>query len=119
MATETRTLPCGAVIERYGIIGTTSTVYVAHRPAPAYQGYSSWQTIDGQACGRIGTERLPPELDTLPPMTMERSAAVQAWQEARYVEAYRLIFEAFPEAKCSPVGGGYRQSMGEIERWTN
>lgn len=119
MATETRILPCGAIIERYGIIGTTTAVYAAHRPAPAYQGFSSWQTIDGQTCGRIGTERLPPELESLPARTMERFAAVQAWQEDRYAEAYRLIFEAFPEAKTPPVAGGYRQSMGEVCTWTN
>jgi hypothetical protein len=50
---------------------------------------------------------------------MERYAAVQAWQEDRYAEAYRLIFEAFPEAKTPPVAGGYRQSMGEVCTWTN
>jgi hypothetical protein len=119
MATETRILPCGAAVQRYSIIGTTTTVYRAHRPAPGYMGpYHTLCTIDDKLFGDVSTHEPPPDVDAIPPGPA-RVAAVHGWYDSQYQEAYRLIFEAFPEAKYPPVAGGYRQSDGTVYSWTN
>jgi hypothetical protein len=98
------------------IIGTTITVYSAYEPAAhglpgAGWDHSTLTSEDGSDgfLGRIGTRRLPAELEALPAYSDERLAAVGAWQEAQYREAYALILAAHPEA----IDG--RRSMGEIE----
>jgi hypothetical protein len=116
MATETRSLPCGAIVERYGIIGTTATVYRAYRPSSVAGAHSSITTIGGAWYGDVATERPPADVDSLPPRSTERFAAVSNWYAAKHEEAYRLIFAAYPEARC-PGARGYRQDMGSVETW--
>lgn len=71
-------------------------------------GHSTIRHIEGRPFGRIGTERLPAELDALPPRSEERYAAVKAWHAARYERAYAMIESAYPAA----IGG--HRSMGEV-----
>jgi hypothetical protein len=116
MPSEHKALPCGAVVEKYGIIGTTATVYRAYRPSSAMGNHSSITTIGGEWYGDVATERPPFDVDTLPPRSTERFVAVSNWYAAKYEEAYRLIFSAYPEARCHGARG-YRQDMGSVESW--
>ena len=97
------------VVERYPILTTALLAYIALEPEPAgvMGSHSSITYIEGKPYGRIGTRRLPPELERLPPGT-ERVTQVREWQETQYNEAYDLIIKAFPEAKAGKRG------MGEI-----
>jgi len=118
MATETRYLPCGAAVQKYDIIGTGTTVYRAHRPAPGYMGpYRTFTTIGDTLYGDVSTCEPPANIDAIPPGPA-RISAVRAWYDAQYAESYRLIFEAFPAAKAPPmIGGGYRQDDGAVYIW--
>ena len=101
----------------YRIIGTPHVVFDCYEPARGYESHSSFRTVDGRNMGRVGTRRLPAEIDALPgPYTYgatdrgaARLAAVNRWHEGQYEECYRAICAAFPEA-CD----GKRRS-GEIE----
>jgi hypothetical protein len=116
MASETKALPCGTIVERYGIIGTTATVYRAWRPSSLCGNHSSITTFSGSWYGDAGTERPPADIDRLPAMSTERFVAVSNWYASRAEEAYRLIFAAYPEARV-PGARGYRQDMGSVEVW--
>lgn len=123
MPTETRLLPCGAIVEKYGIIGTTTTVYRAYRPSSIMGPHSSITHIGGErgaapvrGCyGDVATERPPADIDALPSHTPERMAAVHNWYAGRAEESYRLIFAAFPGLQ--PGAHGWRQSGGSIETY--
>lgn len=108
---ETVELPCGAIVQRYRIIGTDNVVYQACRPLTQCPergaSHSAWWRHDERWYGRVGTDRLPPELDALPAMSLERSRAVDDWHAGLYDDAYRLIVAAFP-------GATGRRDMGEI-----
>jgi hypothetical protein len=69
--------------------------------------HSTITTIDGQWHGRVGTARLPAELDALP-VGAARFAAVDAHYRQQYALAYRLIRRAFPEVQG-------KEDMGEVE----
>lgn len=121
MATETRLLPCGAIVERYGIIGTTTTVYRAYRPSSVAGKHSSITFMGGERgpapvsgwYGDVATEAPPAEIEKMPPRTTERYAAVHNWYAGRQKEAYRLILAAYPGLQ--PGAHGWRQSGGSIE----
>lgn len=80
------------------IIGTKVRVFSAWEPSSYCGPHSTLMTLGGQVHGRIGSRRLPAELDRLPAMTEERSTAVRAWLNAQYEEAYQHIIAEYPEA---------------------
>lgn len=108
MATTTKTLDSGIKVQRTEIIGGGVT-YSAWAPSSLTGNHGTISTIDGAWYGRLGTERLPADLEALPAMTEQRSTAVRAWQNTRYEAAYEAILEAFPGA----FGG--RRTMGSID----
>lgn len=107
--TEWRALDDGCVVERFNVAGTPTWVYQAWEPRA--EGSTNHSTIthgpSGEPLGKIGTRRLPPAEDALPPGIV-RSSVVKAWYEAQYEAAYRAILQAFPEALFG------RRDMGEI-----
>lgn len=114
MPSETKTLPCGAIVERYKIIGTDTTVYRAYRPTTITGAHSSFTHFDGECFGDVATERPSADIDALPAMSTARFVAVSNWYAAKHAEAYRLIFDAYP---CAMVPGrhGMRQDTGAVE----
>ena len=95
----------------YKIIGTHFTIYEAYEP---YDGHSSIMTLEGKKMGRVGSRRLPKELESLPARSDIRVEAVTAWQYAQYEEAYDFIFSCCPKLK----GVGVSKSMGSIETYS-
>lgn len=106
----------GLTVNAGRIIGTPHVVFSCYEPARGYESHSSFLTINGQHMGRVGTRRLPPEIDALPGPYVygvadegaARMAAVDRWHRDQYEECYRAICAAFPEA-CDG-----RRSSGEI-----
>jgi len=102
------------IVNRFRIIGTRTLVYQALERWSSENGigsHSSLTSVDGRDgwYGRVGTKRLPANLDALPAMTQERFDAVDAWHGQEYDRAYAAIIAAYPEAE------GGRRRMGEIE----
>lgn len=95
----------GTTVMRNRIIGTDTVVWSAWEP---YDGHSALTWIDGEKVGRIGTRRLPADLDALPAYSDERIRAVRAWHEAQYQDAYAAIIATVPWLT------GYKTDMGEI-----
>ena len=106
-------LDANVFVRRTRIIGTRLDIYSAWEPSTPFGGHStitSEETPEGvKWFGRVGTERLPKELDALPARSEARFTAVREWQRNRYRRAYELIVAAFPEAAAG------REAMGEIE----
>jgi hypothetical protein len=106
----------GTVIVETQIIGTKLFSVDAWTPCPVLEngrsdtsGFSTITTIEGAWYGRIGTERLPADLDALKGET--RYSAVKVWQQAQYSRAYWAIIAAYQ----MPEGAlGCSSSMGEI-----
>jgi len=98
-------------IRAYQIIDTTTVVYSAWTPSRLIGRHSTITSFDGAPgwWGRLGSERLPVELEGLKPGSDERIAAVRAFHDACYQAAYEAILAEHPEA------AGGRRSMGEIE----
>lgn len=88
-------------------IGCSDVVVFSAWVASDITGYSTVTTIGGRWHGRLGTERLPAELERL--RGKERWKRVNAWQRERYADAYAAILEQRPEAAEG------RGDMGEIE----
>jgi hypothetical protein len=104
-------------VQKTKIIGTDCTVFSAWAPdtdrlAAPYGAFSTFTHFDGERWGRIGTERLPAELDALP-RGEDRIAAVRRFHEGRYAAAYQAIEEVFPFLRNAKA----RASMGEIETY--
>lgn len=95
----------GLTVVRYGITGTDLTVYTVWEP---YAQHGTSYRLDEANVGRVGTRRLPADLEALTAYSSERSKAVGAWYAAQYDEAYAAIVTAFPEAADG------RRDMGEI-----
>lgn len=93
------------------ILGTSAVVLSAWVPGKLCGEHHTVTTFGDDWYGRVGTERLPAELDAL--RGEERSRAVRAWQERKYLAAYKLIGEAFPELDARIAAG--RWAMGEVE----
>lgn len=91
------------------LIGTNRVVFSAWEPTEFAVGHSVVTTIEGKWYGRIGSRRLPEELESLPAMSASRSKAVRAWHQSEYQRAYAIIEEYDPRATCG------RRDMGEIE----
>ena len=101
--------------ETYTILGTSIRVYAALEPATIDRMGGSHTTISHEAgngwpTGRVGTRRLPAEIEAMP-RGEARYAAVRAFQEAEYARAYDAILAAYPEA-----ASGHRD-MGEIRTY--
>ena len=106
---ETRRHPTkDLVVNAYRIIATDFVVIQACEPC---NGHSTLQTFDGKSYGRIGSRKLPHDIDLLPGMSEERYVAVKAWHDREYQEAYDTIEALFPEVK----GMVQVRGMGEIE----
>jgi len=114
------TLTDGTAIRPTNIIGTNHWVVSAWTPRATDENgrcitnrdFSTITTIDGRPYGRIGTECLPAELDALPALSAERSAAVKAWRENIYRAAYLLIGV---NLNIPAAARNIREDMGEIE----
>lgn len=110
-------LPNGQIAVRYQIIGTRIWIYALYEPSSYCGPHSSLLTIDDRCHGRVGTRRPSDDLEALP-SGPTRSAAVCAFYEAQYQEAYTALRAAFPET--AGVGGGVsasrvRERDGELE----
>jgi hypothetical protein len=104
-------------VERYNILTTRHQVYCVWVPTDKpFGGGSTLRTIGDKWYYRLGTDPLPAELDSLPSWSEQRSAAVGAWHESLYEEAYALILRAFPADFGNTAS---RESMGEITRESN
>jgi len=112
-------------ISRDPICSSTTTVYSVWEPStigllrlgdsdPPHRHHTIRtfdNAINAKRWGRLSTRQLPPELESLPAMTEERSRAVSTWRRELENESYRLIRWAFPEvAKTTNC----RESGGEI-----
>lgn len=90
------------------VITSSNTVYSAWVPSQLMGAHSSLMRFDDDPrwWGRIGTERLPVDIETL--RGEARITRVREWQEDRYTIAYQTILAAHPEARDG------KRSMGEI-----
>ena len=89
-------------VRSHKIIGTNTTIYSAWALTSAIGGYHTITYIDDQCYGQMGTERITPELDALPPRSSERSAAVKSYRAARCRSAIDAILDAHPELRRDP-----------------
>ena len=112
------TLTDGTTIRPVNIIGTNHWVVSAWAPRATDENgrysssdFSTITTIDGRPYGKIGTERLPAEIDVLPALSAERSAAYRTWREETYRAAYLLIGV---NLNIPAAARNIRQEMGEI-----
>ena len=96
------------IVHAVRIIGTPTIVFSAYRYRHNYGDHSTIQSFNGRFYGRVGTQRIPAEIEAMAPGSDERIAAVRAWHEAEYAIAYDAIVAQFPSA------GEGRRSMGEI-----
>lgn len=101
------------IVEKTRIIGTKCDVYSAWEVD--HGDHSTIQHIDGVRYGRVGTRRLPAELEALPARTQERSDAVRAFHAKQYQEAYLAIYEKHPEVYS--LAKLENHDMGEITIW--
>lgn len=101
------------IVRRLRILTTNLVVFTAWQRCDslfdAGQKFSTITEIDGDYFGRLGTERLPAELEALAPRSAERWDRVTAWQHERYEASHQAILAAEPDAR-----DGWRSSMGEI-----
>lgn len=91
-----------------GIVGTDFVVFGAWEP---FDGHWSSRPIADRSMGRIGTRRLPAELDALEAGSDDRAERIRRWYEDQYAEAYGIIRDAVDPA-------GWDRSLetgGEIE----
>jgi hypothetical protein len=117
------------IVHGYNIITTPWWVYEAWEPttlAGVGRGaHSNIRTfvIAGrdQWYGRIGSRRLPPDLDKLTALSADRAVKVGRWHDAQYRVAYRHIADAVPSLRADLAkrwrGGsviGWGGSMGSI-----
>ena len=101
----------GLTIKTTNILTTDFRVFSAwelHTGDMLGGSHSEQMTFDGLRMGRVGTRRLPKHLQRLPPGSLQRVAAVQAWHAEEYRRAYSAILAEHPD-----VAPG-RRSMGEI-----
>ena len=98
-------------VKRIPICASNCVVYGAYSPAKNYEGFSSFMSVNGESCGRVGTESLPKELAMLPAFTDERYKAVKAFHAMNYERAYAAILAEYPHLKDA------RRDMGEISEW--
>jgi hypothetical protein len=114
--TNANAKPTTTTITRHEIIGTNTVVFEAWEPY-RNNSHSTITRLKGEAHGRIGTRRLPTELDALPAYSDERLAAVTGWQQDQYDEAYAAILDAFPFIEAEADSGEFtvHRSMGSID----
>ena len=109
------------VVRRYSVIGTNLVIIDAYEPYDHYHygSHSSYTHMFGLTYGKVGTRRLPKELEDLPKMSDKRIEAVKAYHESEYARARACITEAYPECVADPRGfwclGDYQYSVGEIQ----
>lgn len=96
-------------VEKSRILATDDVCYTVWVPCDGPMGrFATLTTLEGVWYGRVGTDRLTPDLDKLKPGSDERIVKVREFMEKRYAVAYEAILLAFPEARDG------RRSMGEI-----
>jgi hypothetical protein len=117
--TPYRVTATGVVVKRTRIIGTATVIYDAWEPTRLMDATDGHSTIcSGSDCaragwlGRVGTKRLPRELDALPANSTERLLAVRSWHAQEYDRAHAAILDAYPE--LGDAIGIRSMDMGEI-----
>ena len=103
-------------VTRTNIIGTRFQVHDAWVQDDGGRSFGTITTIDGRWFGRIGTERLPREIDALPVYSEERAVAYRRWRDNTYAGAYALIRCAFPEAAEGTEDMGRIESQSDAVR---
>jgi hypothetical protein len=116
--TSTRSLPSGTIVSQVRIAGTNVHVFSAWSKSAAGlifagRGFSTVTHFGDECFGRIGTERIPAEVEALQAGSERRSIAVRSWYGERKAVAVAAIFEAFPE--LVEAGARVDLSMGEVE----
>lgn len=106
--TNTSKMHGGFLIQRTRIIGTKIVAFTAWEVD--HGDHSTITHVGGVRYGRVGTTRIPAELDALRPGSDERYERVHAFIAADRERAYEAILAACPEAR-----DGRRDGMGEIE----
>ena len=84
--------------------------YSAWEPIQLTDSYWTVREIGGDRFGKVGTRRIPEEIDALPVYSMHRIEAVEDWYASQRERAFRAIVAAHSEA-----ARGRRCSHGEIE----
>ena len=76
--------------------------------------YSMLRVFDGSGVlwGRIGSSRLPKEIQKLPPGSPQRARQIEQYRRAEYFRAYGLILSAFPETEDGMCSGGFVSLAG-------
>lgn len=104
------------LVRRYRVIGTNILVYASWEPM---SDHSTQSTLGGgvgsQNYGRVGTRRLPTELESLPPMIAERAERVNRFHMEQFKLAYDDITTVFPHLKNPAVWGA--QYSGIIDEY--
>jgi hypothetical protein len=85
------------LVYRFRVLGTRMTVYAVYEPTYNGADHGTVTTFHGRWYGRVGTRRIPPEIQALP-LGEERTRAVEAHYSQQYELAYQVILRAFPEA---------------------
>lgn len=101
------------MVKLYNIIGTGLWIADAWELVDGGMldcGFSTITFVDHQLYGRIGTNPDKAKYAHLPPYSKDRSDACMAAFNEIYEQAYKLIFEAFPELRAM----GHKRSMGEV-----
>lgn len=75
-------------IHTYRILGTTELVSDVYED---YDGHFTFTHMNEKRVGSVTARRLPSELDSLRPMSPERSQAVRSWQEGCRLEANQVL----------------------------
>lgn len=91
-------------------VSVTLVCYSAWEPSSYSGPHSTVMSFAGKVYGKVGTKRIPPELEALPAYSMERANAVSRWYNEQKEAAYAAIIAKYPHA-----AKGARDGMGEIE----
>lgn len=113
------------LVRRYNILTTKTWVHevlevdtdddhgtIMHIPASQLAGFDTFGAEVGidVRMGKLGTRRIPREIDAIPAMTHERVMAVAAWYNIQRALAWTIIMTAFPELRER----GTKDDMAEI-----
>ena len=100
------------MVHRTPILCSTTVVFSVWERGTLCTTHSSITSDEQGWLGRLGTRRLPAELEALPAGD-ERSTRVRAFHAEQYEAAYAAIVAEYGEKEPAVLAG--RRSMGEIE----
>lgn len=116
---EQRTLPSGIVCEAMVMMGGDHVHLSAWEAGLLFGDHSTVTTFDGNWYGKIGTERISPEIEALKGGSPERIAACDRHRAYHCERARIAIAEAFPEfASIMRIdfGGSFELYLHEAEQ---